>query len=307
MAEVHTGRPETETVKTNGIDFEAARHKRQAGEKSQRHRPLTPPPSREDREERHTAARQQRIKEELGKTPAQATDGQGQQQTAWTPEDDALVNEILYGNSDQENTRARTGAARERLDKLAAEKGWEAVADTLWKRVGTFNAEYGRKYDYPVDPTQRKLPDKADTRERINNRLARADIRPLRDEEWSEWERMREVDPATLAQEEWQRWRRNPASLTEEAVRDLEAYHQETAPSKEWLDRFEEEEGQKRWEKIAVPDFAKRLGLDPDTLTAEERKKLASYDPETLHRTQWLGLNPFTLTPEQQKELGTQK
>ena len=75
------------------------------------------------------------------------------------------------------------------------------------------------------------------------------------------------------------------------------------APAKEWLDRFQEAEQKKRWEQVAVPSFAERLGLDPSILTPQEREKLASYDPETFNRTQWFGLDPLTLTAAQQKEL----
>ena len=50
-------------------------------------------------------------------------------------------------------------------------------------------------------------------------------------------------------------------------------------------------------------DTLKPLGLDPSTLTPEEREKLAGYDPETFNRTQWFGLNPLALTAEQQKAL----
>jgi hypothetical protein len=111
------------------------------------------------------------------------------------------------------------------------------------------------------------------------------------------------VDPATLTPEEWQKWRSNPASLTEEAVRDLEAYHREIAPAKEWMDRFDEEERKKRWEKVAIPDYARKLGRDTATLTPGERKTLVDYDPYAFECAQAAGLNPLTLTPKQQKEL----
>ena len=299
MVEVHTGGPEPKQQKSSFNAAETARENRQAEQEPQVRGPVIPPSSPEEREERYTAERQQRRREEPTQIEEHPNDGQEQQQAAWTPEEDELFNEILYGKSTRESTRAK---ASKRIEKLAAENGWEAVADTLWRRMAEFETEYAKKYD-ATEAKQRKLPDQADTREQIDERLSRIHAKPLADNQWEEWQRIRQIDPATLTEEEWREWKRNPASMSQEAVGDIEEYLQEIAPAKEWLDRFQKEEQQMRWEQIAVPSFAERLGIDPSILTPEERKKLASYDPESFNRTQWFGLDPLTLTAEQQKEL----
>jgi hypothetical protein len=95
MSEVFTGRPETQKASGTVIDFEAARQKRHAGEKSQRQRPLTSPPSREDRQERQATTRQQHIKEELARITEQPTVSQTQQEADREQEVDALVNKVV--------------------------------------------------------------------------------------------------------------------------------------------------------------------------------------------------------------------
>jgi hypothetical protein len=299
MKEGNPGQPETQQPKTNVIDFAAARQKRQAEETSRTTRPDTPPLNRQ---ERQRVKPQQLINAEPAPHTDYTTEGKAKQ-PAWTREDDALVNEILYGTGKPGGERGEKDPAREELDKLAVEKGWEAVADKLWTRMAEFESEYMRKYDTP-EPKKRKLPNIEDTREQINERLSRIHRKPLSDQQWEEWERMREVDPETLSVRQWREWKGNPASMTDETVRDTEEYLQEIKPAKEWLDRLDETWRKARWEKIAVPEFAKRLGLDANILTPQERQKLASFDPETFNRTQWLGLNPFALTPGEQKELG---
>jgi hypothetical protein len=259
MKEVHTGIPETQQPKSNVIDFEAARQKRQAGQEPQVHRPLTAPPSEADREEpRHQLS--------------------------------------------QEGSGATSYPTIEDMDKLAAEQGWEAVADKFWGQLGKWWSADIQKY-ITCDPTQRKLPDKADTREQITARLARLNKGPLSDQQWQEWERMRVVDPATLSPQQWRHWQDNPASITEERVREIEVFEQETEASYTWMKRFEEAERKKRWEEVAIPEYAKKLGREPVSLTSEERKTLVDYDPYAFECAQAAGLNPLTLTPEQQKEL----
>jgi hypothetical protein len=123
MKEVNSGgiQPETQQPKRNVIDFEAARQKRQAEQKSQIRRTLTPPPTQADRGERDTAKPQKHIKEELAHSAQQPTDSQAQQQTTRTQESDELVNE-MFGGQSEEQIAAHNGKIRARQEKELAEK-----------------------------------------------------------------------------------------------------------------------------------------------------------------------------------------
>jgi hypothetical protein len=121
MKEVFPGRPETETAKTNVIDFEAARHKRQAEQAPQMRRETMPPPSKEEREERNTVKRQQRIKEELGKTGGQPKGEHTEQQASGTPEDKRLFDEI-FGGMTEEQINAHNEQFKARREREQAEK-----------------------------------------------------------------------------------------------------------------------------------------------------------------------------------------
>jgi hypothetical protein len=52
-----------------------------------------------------------------------------------------------------------------------------------------------------------------------------------------------------------------------------------------------------------IVECAKKLGLDPRTLTPEERKDLTTHGHYIIDRAKKLGLNPLTLTPEEQRDL----
>jgi hypothetical protein len=123
MKEVNSGgiQPETQQPKSNVIDFEAARQKRQAEQKSQIRRSVMSPPTQADSEERHTARRQQRIREELGNTENQPKDGQERQKSFWTPEDDERLNE-MFGGQSEEQIEARNEQIKARREKEQAEK-----------------------------------------------------------------------------------------------------------------------------------------------------------------------------------------
>jgi hypothetical protein len=121
MTETNTGRPEAQQPKTNVIDFEAARQKRQAEQKPQIRRTLTPPPTQADRQERHAEKRQQRIKDDLAHTTPQPTDRKAQQQAGRTQEDDTLVNEMLGGQT-EEQIAAHNEQVKARRVKDQAEK-----------------------------------------------------------------------------------------------------------------------------------------------------------------------------------------
>jgi hypothetical protein len=121
MTETNTGRPEAQQPKTNVIDFEAARQKRQAEQKPQIRRTLTPPPTQADRQEHHAEKRQQRIKDDLAHTTPQPTDRKAQQQAGRTQEDDTLVNEMLGGQT-EEQIAAHNEQVKARRVKDQAEK-----------------------------------------------------------------------------------------------------------------------------------------------------------------------------------------
>jgi hypothetical protein len=52
-----------------------------------------------------------------------------------------------------------------------------------------------------------------------------------------------------------------------------------------------------------IVENAQRLGLNPHTLTPEERKDLTAHGHYIIDRAKMLGLNPHTLTPEERKDL----
>jgi hypothetical protein len=171
MTEVHTGRPETGTAKSNVIDFEAARQKRQAGEKSQIRRTLTPPPTQEDRGERNSAKRQQHIKEELAHTAQQPTDSQAQQQTARTQETDEWVNEMLGGQSEEQIT-AHNEQVKARQEKEQAEK--ESVREEALKQ-----------YEKHQERLAAMTPEEREAYDRRIEKI-RAGVKPLTPEEWTQ-------------------------------------------------------------------------------------------------------------------------
>jgi hypothetical protein len=121
MIEVHTRRPEIQQQKSSVIAVEVARENRQAEQETQLHRPVMPPPSQADREERHTAKRQQHIKEELAYARRSTKDDHEQQKAAWTQEDDKLINEILGGKTEEQinahNERVKIDSEKEQLKK----------------------------------------------------------------------------------------------------------------------------------------------------------------------------------------------
>jgi len=200
MVEVHTRPSETHQQASSSFTAEVARENHQTEQEPQMHGSVMPPSSTEEREKQHTAERQQCSKAESIHIDEQPDDGLEQQKAARTPEDDELVNDILsiYGKSARESTRAK---ASKRIEKLAAEEGWEAVADSLWGRMAEFETEYVKKYD-ATGAKQRKLPDQADTREQIDERLSRIHAKPLTDDQWEETKRIRQIDPATLTEKE---------------------------------------------------------------------------------------------------------
>ena len=170
MTEVHTGRPETQQPKSNVIDFEAVRQKRQAEQKSQIRRTMTPPPTQADREECHTGKRQQRIKEDLVHTAHHPTDNQAQQQAAQTQKDGKLVNEMLGGQSEEQiathneqvkSRREKEQAEKEKVreealeqykkyhERLAAMTPEEREAQKNWRE------EMRREFEYALSPEGR--------------------------------------------------------------------------------------------------------------------------------------------------------
>jgi hypothetical protein len=172
MKEVNSGgiQPETQQPKSNVIDFEAARQKRQAEPKSQIRRTLTTPPTQADREERHTAKRQQHIKENLHFVH-QPTDTQSQHRTVETQEDDKLVNEILGGQS-EEQIAAHNGQIRARQEKEQAEK--EKVREEALKQHTRHKERVAA-----MTPQEREAYDR-----RIEK--IRAGVKPLTPEEWTQ-------------------------------------------------------------------------------------------------------------------------
>jgi hypothetical protein len=52
-----------------------------------------------------------------------------------------------------------------------------------------------------------------------------------------------------------------------------------------------------------IVERAQKLGLDPLTLTPEERKELTTHGSFIIERAKTLGLNPLTLTPEERQDL----
>jgi hypothetical protein len=158
-----------ENQKTNVIDFEAARQKRQAGQKPQI-RTLTPPPTRSEREERDTASRQKLIKEEL-KHPAPPADSQTQQQAERTQEGDELVNEVSGGQTD-EQIAAHNEKIKVRQEKEQAEK--ERFHEEAHKQYAKYHERLAAMTPHEQEAYDRRI-------EKI-----RAGVKPLTPEEWSQ-------------------------------------------------------------------------------------------------------------------------
>ena len=171
MTEVHTGRPETQQPKSNVIDFEAARQKRHAGEKSQMRRSVMPPPTQADREERDSGKRQQRIKEELAHTIHHPVDSIAQQQGTRTHEDDKLVNDILGGQS-EDQIDARNEQIKARREKEQTEK--EKVREEALE-------QYKKYQQYLAAMT----PEEREEREREHERI-RTEFNQLTPEKWKQ-------------------------------------------------------------------------------------------------------------------------
>jgi len=116
MREIHTRGPETQQQEGSVKTSEAARENRQAEQEAQMHRPVMPPFSHEEREERNTADQQQRSNAETTHTEEQPNEGRAKQKAAWTPEDEKLFNVIFDGETEEErNTHnERIKAEREK-------------------------------------------------------------------------------------------------------------------------------------------------------------------------------------------------
>ena len=119
MVEVHTGRPEAHQQKSSVNAAETARENRQAKHEPQIHRPEMPYPSQEDREDYHTAKQQQRSNDAPPKTGEHRTDGQAQQEASW--EDDAFINEMFGGETEEQinahNERFKADREKEQQEK----------------------------------------------------------------------------------------------------------------------------------------------------------------------------------------------
>ena len=170
MKEVFPARAETERPRNNVIDFEAARQKRQTGEKSQRQRPLTPPPSPEMREERSSANRQQRIREELAKTQEQSPDNREQQAATEQQYVDGLINDILGEYSDPAKAEARN-------EQIHKENEQKRLEDERLHGEARKAAERHRERFAAMTPQEREQWEK--DREKLA-------VKPLTPQEWKQ-------------------------------------------------------------------------------------------------------------------------
>jgi hypothetical protein len=105
MKEGYTGRPETQQEKTNVIDFEAVRQKRQTREKPHTSRKQTPPTPRGDK----------------------------------TDEEDYQSYSYFGGK------KIRTWATREELDQRNAKRGKPPISDELWEQLKAHAREQNAK------------------------------------------------------------------------------------------------------------------------------------------------------------------
>jgi hypothetical protein len=332
------------TPKDNVIDFTAARERLPETRQDQHmHRRLQPPQPRTDREKRQEAKRRQSIREALAHEEGQ------QPETQDNPIDLGVVQECIdrkwehdflketYYSPNLQITDAEW-ARYQRIDPSGHDRlkdnirlenrireikeqagGDENVFEALWqKELEALRAEE-RKKRTEQQVKQPKMPGKEDTREQIDQRIARFGFRPLTDEQWQEWERIREVDPASLTREARDERRRNPASLTEQDIKDLEEYEKaleehrqgwrkrdkwhEIAYQNGWL--FNPDDPNDGYYVYRIVENAEELGLDPLTLSPQERRDLTHYGATIIDTARRLGLDPRTLTPQQREDLQT--
>jgi len=121
MVEVHTRGPEAQQQKSSVFTAEAARENCQAEQETQRHGPVTPPFSQEERVERYTAEQQQRIQEEPEHTGEQSKDGRTKDKAAWTSEDEKLFN-VIFGGQTEEQINAHNERVKAEREKEQQKK-----------------------------------------------------------------------------------------------------------------------------------------------------------------------------------------
>jgi hypothetical protein len=176
----------------------------------------------------------------------------------------------------------QTSARIRKVEKQAG--GDRARFNTLWKEeLETIKQEEPQKQN-EKEVTQRKLPEET-SRDEVAARLKKLGFAPLTDAQWQERERMRTRDPASLTKEEWHQWRKSPASLTDEDITHIEELN-EAREERQQVERKKREAlgwGDELGDLSdgfyidVILENAKKLGIDPHTLTPQQRKELRSY------------------------------
>src|SRR5688572_29909342 len=137
MVEAHSRLWETQQQKGSVFTAETVRENRQPEQETQTHRPGTPPSSKEEREERHSAKQKQRIQEELGHTGEQSNDGRTKDKAAWTSEDEKLFN-VIFGDETEEERNAHN--ERFKADKEKEQQKNNKFHEEMLKRHEEYHA-----------------------------------------------------------------------------------------------------------------------------------------------------------------------
>ena len=161
MVEVHTGRPETPQQESSIFTAETARGNRQAEQERQIHRPVMPPQSQEEWEDRHTAKQQQRIREELNHIGEQ-------QKKARTPEADEFINE-MFGGKTEEQINAHNEQIK--ADREKEQKQKEKLHEEALKQYEKYHARLAA-----MTPEEREAWESQREKDRTRSRLTHDEL-----------------------------------------------------------------------------------------------------------------------------------
>jgi len=159
----------------------------------------------------------------------------------------------------------------------------------LWRKELALIDERERRKREEQAIKQRKVPTDTLSREELAKRFIEVGYKPLSDEQWRERERMKGIDPTTLSQEQWEAWSKSFASTTVEMLEDTKQFNK-LREARSNTEREKREALGWRGDLgdlgdghyiAVVLENARKLGLDPRTLTPDQREELRTYQFST--------------------------